>query len=68
MNTKQILLIALSVGVGLVSAVQTDMSSYKRAKRSDPTAKFDWGVAVPRWIKGALTGAIGAVTALEVAS
>lgn len=30
-----------------------------------PKSKFDWGVAVIRWIKGLLVGALGGLAALK---
>jgi hypothetical protein len=64
--------IILGFVAGVVGAVAFDFQKYyealdKAADMLDPTVdwesvmpKFDWKLAVIRWIKGGVTGAIGA--------
>ena len=42
---------------GLVPAIIVDIHSYKNALEKDPSEKFNWKLAIVRWIYGALSGA-----------
>lgn len=53
MNYKLILAGAIS---GLASAVVVDLNAWSHT----PGAPFDWGLALRRYIKGAITGALSA--------
>lgn len=46
---------------GVVLAARLDLHAFNFAREKDPSAKFDFKKAVPRWIEGALGGAIVAM-------
>lgn len=52
MNYKLIIAGAVS---GLVSAILVDVHAWSKA---DPALPFDWGLAVKRWVGGAVSGAL----------
>lgn len=54
MNYK--LIIAGALG-GLLAAIAVDVNAWAK---SDPALPFDWGLAVKRWVAGAMSGAAGA--------
>jgi hypothetical protein len=35
----------------------TDLSTFRQARLKDKTARFDWPLAVLRWVMGGLAGA-----------
>lgn len=49
--------IAYAAAAGSVAAIVTDLHAFINARRSDPKASYDWGLAAARWGLGALTGA-----------
>lgn len=53
MDIKTIL---LGAAVGFLSAAVTDLDSYVKSRKDDPSVSFDWTLAVIRWFKGALLG------------
>ncbi len=53
MNLQLILIYGL---IGFLSGVVVDLQAYATAKKADPEARFDFWVALPRWIAAALTG------------
>jgi len=53
MNINLLALAALS---GFASAVAVDYDAYKKSNNRD----FDWGLALIRWVKGAIMGALSA--------
>lgn len=40
---------------GFVAAFLVDWNAFMR---SEPSAKFDWGLAFKRWVTGAVSGAL----------
>jgi hypothetical protein len=52
MNIRLIIAGAVS---GLVSAILVDVHAWSK---SDPALAFDWGLAVKRWVGGAVSGAL----------
>lgn len=49
--------IAYASAAGAVAAIVTDLHSFINARKADPKATYDWGLAAARWALGALTGA-----------
>lgn len=43
--------------LGLVSAIAFDVQKWSE----QAGAEFNWKIALPRWVKGAVTGALGAL-------
>jgi hypothetical protein len=54
MSLKGVLIGALS---GLVPAVLVDIHSYRNALEKDSSEKFNWKLALVRWLYGAASGA-----------
>jgi hypothetical protein len=46
----------LTIITGTASAAAIDLGAFRRAKKRDANAKFDWGIAVPCWFLGGLIG------------
>lgn len=55
--------VILGVVSGVMAAIATDLSAYRKALAEDPTARFDWLLAIWRWIQGGLAGAAPALIA-----
>jgi hypothetical protein len=52
---------------GMLAAMRADLRSFIKARKEDPTAKFDFALAFASWAEGAIIGALpglgyGAVT------
>lgn len=43
---------------GFLSATSIDLDAFIKARTKDPKLKFDWVLAVSRWIQGAIAGAL----------
>lgn len=50
--------IGLMAVAGLLAAIVTDLDAYIKARGDNETIKFAWGLALARWCKGAIMGAI----------
>lgn len=48
--------ILISVIAGTASAAVIDLTAYRRARKRDPKATFDWAIAIPCWFLGGLIG------------
>lgn len=46
----------LTIITGTASAAAADLGSFRRARKRDKDARFDWGIAVPCWLLGGLIG------------
>ena len=56
MNTDK-LLVFLSA---FLAYVAYDITKFREARAIDPNVKFDWVMAILRWVSGALVGGAGA--------
>jgi hypothetical protein len=45
--------------VGLLTAVLIDLDAFIASRDNNPEYRFDWAVALPRWIKGVILGLLG---------
>lgn len=43
---------------GFLSAASVDLDAFIKARAKDPQEKFDIALAVARWVKGAIAGAL----------
>lgn len=50
--------VAVSALAGFISALMIDLDKWKHA---DANAKFDWALALKRWLMGALGGVLTAL-------
>jgi hypothetical protein len=55
MNWNIIILGAIS---GLCSAIIVDVDAYRKVMKESPDKKFDWGLALVRWVQGMVSGAL----------
>lgn len=46
----------VSIIAGTASAAVIDLTAYRRARKRDKEATFDWGIAIPCWFLGGLVG------------
>ena len=47
----------LGAAIGFLTALTTDLSTFRQARLKDSTARFDWPLAILRWVMGGLAGA-----------
>jgi hypothetical protein len=47
----------LGAAIGYLTSLTTDLSTFRQARLKDKTARFDWPLAVLRWVMGGLAGA-----------
>ena len=50
---------AVGAGVGLLNAASVDYAAFRMWKSFRDAAQYDWGVALWRWLQGAVIGAVG---------
>jgi hypothetical protein len=43
---------------GFLAATSVDLDAFIKARAKDPELKFDWVLAVSRWVQGAIAGAL----------
>jgi hypothetical protein len=53
--------VGLSALIGLLSAVVVDLDAYKEALKEKPGKPFNWRLALTRWLKGFIAGAVAAM-------
>lgn len=59
MNWKTIV---AGAAIGFVSALLVDLDAWAKSKPGDgDRLPFDWGLALKRWVAGAVAGATGAL-------
>lgn len=57
MDIKAIIAGAVS---GFVSALVIDLNAWSKFKKAQGESDFDWGLALKRWVAGAMTGGMAA--------
>lgn len=58
MNQELLKQIGAGALAGLISAAAVDYSAFKRWKSFDEAVKYKWSLALWRWFKGAVIGAV----------
>lgn len=56
---NRVLMIVFVVVGGIAGGAAADLREYRKAKKQDPSVKFDYSEAWPRWFAGGMAGLAG---------